>query len=364
MDYNIFDLLFEGCNNNSEVYVAEDVILYQPTYTLVGNQPLKGSGLWMLTGGSGTIQNPTNYQTSVTDLGPGKNTFRWTITVDGCQNFDEMNIEYLVMPTVNYTIDNFEGCPPVTVQFINSSINRSDAGFLWDFGDGVTAMGEIVTHVYNQPGSYTARLTTTGPNGASVYKDTVITVFDVPEADFNVAPEIVYIPEMRLQCYDNSSFGYTYLWDFGDSITATEKNPVHWFTDTGTFNITLHVWSENNCYDYITKENFIQVIESGKVEFPSAFSPDPAGENDGHYSEKDYNNDVFHPIIKGVTEYHLEIYNRWGIRIFESDDVTVGWNGYYKGKTASEDVYIYRVYGRYNNGRQFDFVKDFLLIQK
>ena len=79
---------------------------------------------------------------------------------------------------------------------------------------------------------------------------------------------------------------------------------------------------------------------------------------------------LFHPIIKGVDEsaaYHLEIYNRWGILIFESNDVRVGWNGCYNNditKKAKEDVYIYRVSGKYNNGNSFDFAKDFILIRK
>ena len=159
------------------------------------------------------------------------------------------------------------------------------------------------------------------------------------------------------------------MWDFGDLTTSSlmERNPdtSYIYKDTGTYSITLHVWTEHGCYDFITKESIVQVIESGKIEFPSAFTP--GNPNGGAYSENDYNNDVFHPIVKGVDEYHLEIYNRWGVLVFESHDVKKGWDGYYMNKPdtkAREDVYIYRVYGTYNNGRKFDFAKDFLLIWK
>ena len=69
-------------------------------------------------------------------------------------------------------------------------------------------------------------------------------------------------------------------------------------------------------------------------------------------------------MVKGVEEYHLEVYNRWGIMVFSSNEVHKGWDGYYKNEPAREDVYIFRVYGKYNNGRSFDFAMDFLLIRK
>ena len=52
--------------------------------------------------------------------------------------------------------------------------------------------------------------------------------------------------------------------------------------------------------------------------------------------EGDFENDVFHPFGEGVDEYHLEIFNKWGILLFESNDFMIGWDGYYKSQLVEE----------------------------
>jgi gliding motility-associated-like protein len=65
---------------------------------------------------------------------------------------------------------------------------------------------------------------------------------------------------------------------------------------------------------------------------PNAFSPN----NDGQ-------NDVFRVKGKGVAIYHLTIYNRWGQRIFVSNDMNTGWNGFYQGELQAAGGYVYFV---------------------
>ena len=63
---------------------------------LKGNIPKYGSGRWSLKSGSGNIESPTNYETVVTNLDVGENSFIWTIT-DVCGNIssDEINVHYI-----------------------------------------------------------------------------------------------------------------------------------------------------------------------------------------------------------------------------------------------------------------------------
>jgi len=102
------------------------------------------------------------------------------------------------------------------------------------------------------------------------------------------------------------------------------------------------------------------------IEFPNAFTPNMAGPSDGHYANlTDQNiNDIFHPKYAGVKEYHLEIYTRWGEKIFECDDVTIGWDGYYKGKLCKQDVYVWKAKGKFWNGREFMKAGDVTLLHK
>jgi gliding motility-associated-like protein len=71
---------------------------------------------------------------------------------------------------------------------------------------------------------------------------------------------------------------------------------------------------------------------------PNAFSPDLNGIND-----------AFKAAGFAIKDFHMEIYNRWGERIYETNDINQGWDGTHKGKDAMDGMYIYVV--RYSGGK-------------
>ncbi|MBN2776897.1 MAG: gliding motility-associated C-terminal domain-containing protein, partial [Bacteroidales bacterium] len=79
-------------NNKITVYAGETQRVCTDSVFLTGNEPQIGSGIWQLAGGSGNIQNSTNYQTAVTGLGAGVNTFKWIISETSCSNYDEVQV--------------------------------------------------------------------------------------------------------------------------------------------------------------------------------------------------------------------------------------------------------------------------------
>lgn len=62
-----------------------------------------------------------------------------------------------VVPSANFTSDITAGSYPLTVNFINKSVNAN--GYLWDFGTGDTSDDINPTYVYVNPGTYTVTLT-------------------------------------------------------------------------------------------------------------------------------------------------------------------------------------------------------------
>ena len=75
----------------------------------------------------------------------------------------------------------------------------------------------------------------------------------------------------------------------------------------------------------------------------------------GNYTGLESNNDVFHPYrSENPVEYLLRIFNRNGHLIFETNDINIGWDGYYNGKICDQGVYVWRAIGRFTNGKQFD----------
>ena len=350
-------------NDKAQAYAGVDQEVYRDSTTLVANKPTRGEGRWIILGGSGTFDDPTKAQTRVRDLSGGVNTFRWTITNSGCKASDEVSITYYEMPDPEFDVNKDNGCPPLSVQFYNESI-KANSNFTWNFGDDNVSTHENPRHTFYESGEYTVKLKTKAPDGSTVTEDTTIKVHDVPKASFDVAPEHLYIPEQHLQCYDMSVDAERYLWHFGDGSTSEEPSPKYHYQDTGTFDIRLEVWSPHECYDDTTIRKAVDVDQSGKIKFPSGFTPNPDGPVGGHYNENSRKNNVFHPIAKGVKEYHLQIFNRWGVMVFKSDKLDIGWDGYYQGKPAEEGVYIYKVQGRFNNGKRFEKVGDFVLIRK
>jgi gliding motility-associated-like protein len=77
----------------------------------------------------------------------------------------------------------------------------------------------------------------------------------------------------------------------------------------------------------------------------------------------DGKNDVFLPLMRGVAEFELLIFNRWGELLFESRDPEFGWDGTYKGKPCQQDVYIYKLAASYETGEKVVRVGDVNLIR-
>jgi gliding motility-associated-like protein len=121
------------------------------------------------------------------------------------------------------------------------------------------------------------------------------------------------------------------------------------------------VSNNQGCTD--TTEATIFVDEDGILVFPNAFTPNQDGPNGGIYSENDHSNDVFYPYYENVSEFHMEVYSRWGVLLFETDDIRTGWDGYYKGKLLARDVYVWKASGKYSSGTEFLKTGTILLVK-
>jgi PKD repeat protein len=56
-----------------------------------------------------------------------------------------------------------------------------------------------------------------------------------------------------------------FLWDFGDNITSTEKNPVHIYREAGSYTVTLSCFSDKNAQSRSEKQNYINVGQNTDV---------------------------------------------------------------------------------------------------
>jgi len=154
------------------------------------------------------------------------------------------------------------------------------------------------------------------------------------------------------------------IWDFGDPFTGIDNesnlfNPSHEFSDTGTFTITLTVYTPEGCWDIITYE---LTIEGVYILFaPNSFTPNDDGDND-----------YFLPKGIGVSgeNFEMYIYNRWGDLIAEvagqfSDDPMIGWDGRANNGLlqAQIDVYVWLIKTEDINGIKHEYIGHVSLIR-
>ena len=118
-----------------------------------------------------------------------------------------------------------------------------------------------------------------------------------------------------------------------------------------------------NCPDTFLLEDPVVATASGEIRFPNAFTPSSTGPTDGVYDPRSFNNDHFFPLFEGVEDYKLEIYNRWGELLFATDDIRIGWDGYYRGQPAKQDVYVWKAYAKFSDGHESILKGDVTLLR-
>lgn len=275
-------------------------------------------------------------------------------------------------PIVDFDVDPTEGCVPVTVSFTNTTQYALEDSYVWNFGDGSTSKIKNPTHTYYQSGTYTVSLTannSVGETGEAI-KEQIVYVYVNPVALFEVRPTQVYLPN-PIYINNNSFDATSFQWDFGDGNTSEEFEPTHIYEKENTdifgnsigYDISLVAISENGCTDTTTVESAVIAVVKGDILTPNAFSPSLTGPNGGEWNAEIGTNDVFLPIMRNTTTFQMQIFNRWGELLFESDSANRGWDGYYKGKLVPQDVYVYKLKVTFNSGDTETRIGDVTLIR-
>lgn len=266
------------------------------------------------------------------------------------------------LPTANF-LGQGMGCAPLTVQFTNTSLQG--VSYQWSFGDGGTSTADNPTYIYNVPGVYTVTLTAMGIGGVTntFTKVDSIVVHPRAMAFFTLQPTEVAVPSQPVFTYNLSSNASLYTWDFGDGNTSSQTNPVHYYTTAGVYDVSLVANNQWNCPDTILMEALVTAKGAGEIQFPNAFTPGNTGPTDGVYDPRSFTNDHFFPLFKGVEDYKLEIFNRWGELLFVTEDVSIGWDGYYRGQLAKQDVYVWKAYAKFSDGKETTLKGDVTLLR-
>jgi len=253
-------------------------------------------------------------------------------------------------PEAHFSPDT-SGCPPLQVRFTNSSMYAEN--YAWDFDDGTYSTEANPSHIFQESKAHHVKLVATGLSGKDSLEQ-VITVFDRPVAMFEPSTTEANNLEADIT-FDNSSVGGSrFLWDFGDGSTSEDESPIHTFTSSGNYTITLYAWNSDACVDTLIMEDLIHIHDGeGSSVFPNAFMWNGSGPTGGHWTPGSEDNTVFHPRLENAVEFRMVIFTRLGHRIFESTEVYVGWDGYIdESDLAVQGVYVYKAWITYSSGEE------------
>ncbi len=259
-----------------------------------------------------------------------------TVSALGCNDTAYADIIVHPHPVTQFSADVV--CYPEPVVFKNTSSISSGTidQFIWDLSDGAQYLNQYPSHKFSSSGSYNVRLQTVSNYGCrdTLFINSAAVVREKPKAffTFDVLPALQQ-DQTRLQMNNQSSSSSTrFNWDFGNASSSTDRDPIAYYQDTGRWGITLVAFSSEGCSDTFTV-NTGRIVPDFVYYLPSAFSP---------------NGDIHNPLYKGygtlfAFKFKMEIFNRWGEKLWETEDINQGWDGYYEGELCMEGAYLCRV---------------------
>ncbi len=161
--------------------------------------------------------------------------------------------------------------------------------------------------------------------------DSTITA-EVIRYDANAAFDYARIDnELGIKFTNQSSPAESQQWVFGDGSISEEPNPVHYYSSPGLYTVGLTIRTANGCQDSISNQVVIAAPEPEyEVFIPNSFTPN----NDGI-------NENFRISIQGNPAFYIQIFNRWGQKVFESYNSQFEWPGTFNGQQCAAGVYTY-----------------------
>ena len=298
------------------------------------------------------------------------------INIGNCISKDTVNVTFNAVPVVNLGPDQ-SLCSGTSV-----ILNAGNAGATYNWSDGSTTQ----TIAVNVAGTYWVLV----QNGTCVGSDTVI-------ISGNVAPTVNLGPDIKL-CYgidtalNAGNPGYNYFWNTAETTQRINiySSGIYWVQVSnngcvGTDTVIVYIGKKLSLYlgvdTFICPGEPLQITaEKGFASY--SWTPSGSGsyfiivDEPGTYicNAVDTNgcpvsssilvqefcatdlyipnsftpngnraNDRFMAFGEGIVDYHLYIFNRWGELIFESTDISNGWDGKYDGTEVPQGSYIYRV---------------------
>ncbi|MFK5855418.1 MAG: gliding motility-associated C-terminal domain-containing protein [Bacteroidota bacterium] len=218
-----------------------------------------------------------------------------------------------------------EACQGDTLLFMLTEWTSNGVlSYLWTEPDGdISSNDRLIIYGIqpSQAGMYSLLIT----DALGCYSDTTFEILLYPSTPEFAAQDTIFTDDPF--DLDAGAVFISYLWNTGDTTQMI------WVEENGWY--SAEVESPEGCVgvdsSYVVFSTSPELI---KIYFPNAFTPNG-----------DRLNDKFNPVTNAVDIQHfsLSIYNRWGALVYQTNDITKGWDGKYQGELCQPGAYVYKV---------------------
>jgi gliding motility-associated-like protein len=229
---------------------------------------------------------------------------------------------------------------------VTATATGGEPGYTYSWNTGAASSSITIVPLVN---TTTVSCTVQDACGASQTVSATVTAYTAPVPKFTANPPSI-LGGQYVAFIDSTTGATSYYWTFGNGTTSTAFDPYVQYIVAGDYIVTL-VASNAGCSD--TARETVQVTNA--LIIPNVFTP-----NAGNGI-----NDVFHVTFTDAKTYNIEIFNRWGQRVFTSDSPNTDWDGRSGGGVMESDgIYYYEITATTFEGKTVNYHGYVQLISK
>jgi gliding motility-associated-like protein len=311
-----------------DLSISNDTTLCVPDVVdlIASASPQNGNLIWST---SFNFMNPINVggESGITVMVNGSQTYYVQYTLQGCSVSDSVQVNLVENQTE--IVGDFTACVGDTISLFVLNPNPQFT-YEWNTnadilnGQGTSEI-EIVLN-----SSVAVGITAQTPFGCSASDQVNVTVSSLtPQSIQASASDYLVLSGTQVQLNANPT-GLNYQWTpIGGLSNSTIENPIATLDSTTTFWVTI---TDGECI--LSDSVVIRVTDficgNPTVFVPNAFTPNADNKNEWLYVRGNF-----------ITEMDFFVFDRWGEKVFESHELSNGWNGFFEGKRVDPAVFAY-----------------------
>lgn len=347
-----YTVVVTAANTCSSVTIANVIAnpLPVPTITVtnktclngpVSLQSAPGFQLYQWTGPNNFLSNQANTNFITSTMNQAGVYVLSVTNSGGCTGSVSAVLNIDPLPTGILVSDGKAACVPFCANFTVNTTSAPIVSTTWQLNNQ-TFVTPVLNYCFTQAGNYPVKASFTDANGCSNTGTFAIGAYASPRADFEFSP-LKPIESMDNVVFTNTSGGsnqVSWNWYFmnNNGFISFNENTFFQFENAGDYPVALVVKNKWGCSDTVIK--VVNVAEDQTLFVPNSFTPNGDGLNE-----------IFQPKGKGFSQFNMQIFDRWGQKIYESGEFAGGWDGSFQGQECKQDVYVWKITVAYPQGK-------------